>query len=123
MRRLLFVLLGLALAVAPPTMIWAENGFTSVSATTTSATTTFTRIKSNVMVCNTGSDVVHFRIFTNEETAAAATTSHARLPAGTASDPKCFSFRHNPSSQGGSGWLAVAVRAASSTATVEIHTE
>lgn len=123
MRRLLFILLGAAVVLSP---VWVtgETGFTNVSVTATSGTTTFTTAQSTVMLCSYGANDAFFRLFTTEDTAAAATTAQTKLVAGSATDPKCMSFTHNPRTQKGLGWGAVSlICAAAETATVHLITE
>ncbi len=120
MRTALALALALALVALP---LVGETGFTDVSATTTNATTTFTTAQTYVLICNYGGDDIHFRLFDSEDTPADATTSHTLLVAGSATDPKCISFPHNPRSQKGLGWGAVSIICPSTTATVHLITE
>lgn len=115
------LLLALVLVALPAA---TETGFTAVSATDTSATTTFTTAKTSVLLCNYGADEVYFRLFTAADTAAAATTANAELIAGTATAPVCMSFTHTPKTQTGLGWGAVALICdTGETATVHVITE
>ena len=120
-RSTLALLLALTVVAWP---VWAETGFTAVSVTDTSATTTFSLAQSSVMLCHYGADDAYFRLFTTEDTAAAATTAHTLLVAGTPTAPSCVSFGHNSRTQGGLGWGAVALVAdTGETATVHVITE
>ena len=97
----------------------AEVDYDAVSATDTSATTTFPFVRSTVSLYNQGADEVYFRLFTTADTPAAATTSFRSLPAGAS-----ITFTHNAQTESGSGYLAVAIVCdAAETATVEVSSK
>ncbi len=96
MRRILAVLGLTALA----TIGGAENGFNSVSVTATSQTVTLQRPRANVTLCNYGTYAAYFRLFNDNDTPAAATTSYAKLPAGTSSSPACLTFAKSVTESG-----------------------
>lgn len=110
----------LALSFIPA---WGENGYVTISATTTADTDSFSTAQTQVTICNFGSDDIHFRLFNGEDTSGAATTNHAKLSAPSGTDPLCLTFPFDNRSQQGLGWVGYSVRAATGTATVDIHTE
>ena len=117
MRRLLLILAVCVLATTA--FVSAEVDYDSVSATDTAGTTTFPYYRSTVSLYNQGTDEVYFRLFTTEDTVAAATTSFRSLPAGAS-----ITFTHNGQSETGLGYLAVSIIcAAAETATVEISSK
>jgi hypothetical protein len=116
MRRPLLILAACVLAAG---LVSAELDYDSVSATDTSTTVTFPTFRTSVNLYNQGADEVYFRLFTTEDTAAAATTSYRSLPAGAS-----ITFSHNATSEGGLGYLAVAIVCdTGETATVEVSSK
>lgn len=96
MKRTILTLAALAaLAIQAP----AETQFVAISATATSATTTFATPRSNVMICSVGANDAHFRLFDELDTPAAATTANSPIVAGSATAPVCISFGGKPSTQ------------------------
>jgi len=89
MRRLAF-LLGVALLSVIPAH--TEVKYQAVSATSTSQTRYFPAPVSSFLLCNYGANEIYYRIFDENDTPAAATTSYATLVAGTATAPICKSF-------------------------------
>ena len=87
-KRLAVLLASLALAVPGH----AELGFKALSVTATSQTYMLPVASADVSLCNIGTDAVYFRAFWEGETAAAATTAYAPIPAGSATAPVCFSI-------------------------------
>ena len=94
-------LIALMLLAAP---LWAEPTYTKVDASDTNVTTTYTVFVKSIHVRNGGADEAYIRLFTTEDTAAAATTSHYPLPAGAA-----ITFTHNTQSEVGLGYGAISI--------------
>ena len=77
-----------------------------LSVTATSQTVTFSDRRTGVTIVNnsTSANELYFRLFTNCDTAAAATTSYVELKPGEALD-----FTFNAQSECGSGYTAVSL--------------
>ena len=78
MKRILTFVLGLGLIAS---LVGAELNFRQVSATSTSFTAPL-NFAGPVTICNAGANTAYFRLFFENETAAAATTSNAPIAAG-----------------------------------------
>jgi len=115
-RRAIAIVATLGLALAA----WAEVVTSNaVSVTSTSQTITFTNSRTDVLILNDGPNEIYVRVFTSEETAAAATTSHVKINTG-----ESRGYSHNPRTESGRGYLAVAlVCAAAETATARIESK
>lgn len=118
MKRILAAVLALVAALVQAAS--AELQFKSLSVTTTSQTYQF-RPAEFVGLCNLGTDTVHYRLFWEGETTAAATTAYHTLPPGTAAAPYCFSVDKAVTQP--AFWNAISIIAASGTATVHLQTE
>lgn len=95
MLAVLFVVLGLA------GIGWAETGYVAVNVTDVSQTVTLNRVADGIAVCNSSTtDAMNVRIFSDSETAAAATTSYQPIPAGTSAGPYCVTWDHTPRNPG-----------------------
>jgi len=116
--RKLFVLLALLTAAS---QTQAELGFTTLTATTTSQTLTFSPAKSDVGICNYGAVIVYFRLFWEDETPAAATSAHNAIPAGSATAPYCVGVGDAGTTP--APWKHLTYISASSTATVTVTSE
>lgn len=92
MKRMLAVLLALAMAQGAS----GELHFAALSVTETSQTYPLPKPSAVVGLCNLGTDEAYFRVFSESDTAAAATTAHSVLPAGTAAAPYCLSLGKSP---------------------------
>jgi hypothetical protein len=88
-RKTLALALVAALLAVP---VVAEVLVISISATDASATRVFPKPVNSVLICNWGANEVFFRLFTEVDTTAAATTSSIELVAGTATAPICISY-------------------------------
>ena len=122
-------LAALAMLLTIPAALYAEVLSTSISATGTSSTTTLSRVAKSVTVCNCSTSIcsagasanaAYIRIFTDADTAAAATASHIELAIGA-----CVSVDHFSGAQEtGNGFYKIAALAASSgTATLKVTYE
>lgn len=90
-----FAILGLMLFAE---LASAELGFNIVSATATNQYLYFASPRASVMICNLGTNEVYIRLFDENETAAAATTSYPMIPAGSTTQPSCLSIDKTPTS-------------------------
>ena len=122
MRRILFILLGLALTLSPAAAeVWNDPGGVAVTAVSTPIT--FPRVMKTVAVLNDGSDVIYARIFECGETAAAAvartdyTTGNIEIKVNTSRV-----YTHDKETESGLGYCAIAlICGAAETATVRIE--
>jgi hypothetical protein len=118
MKKYILALAVLLLAGA----VNAELSFKALSATATSQTYTFPSPRASVMICNLGADAIFFRLFNENDTAAAATTSYGTIAAGSATAPVCMSFAKAPTEAANWKWLSVVCDTAK-TATVHVYSE
>ena len=115
MRRLTLFVFALALAAG---MVYAENYFLSVSATTTSTTKLLPKFSAGVMLCNdaASANIAYVRLFNQTDVdldkTGAATSSHSAIAIGA-----CKSWSRG---SGQPAWAAVAiVSAGTSTVTID----
>jgi hypothetical protein len=89
MRKILTLAAVLLALVA---VVRAETQLIIVSATATSQTVPIPKASDTLTLCNLGASEVYFRVFDENDTPAAATTSNMLLPAGSAAAPYCVNF-------------------------------
>lgn len=114
-RRLAALLAVLALA-AP---VRAETDYVAISTTDVSATLTLNRLATSVMICNNSTTArIFVRIFSNSETAAAATTAYTPVPiAASANYPYCITVDYGRAHPGTGFWKISHIAAAGQTPT------
>lgn len=117
-KRILMLACGLAVGGT----VVGEVAFKSLSVTATSQTYTFPTPRAGIMLCNYGANASYYRIFDENDTPAAATTSYALLPAGSATAPVCKSFSKAPTQ--GAYFRAISIVCdTAQTATVQVESE
>lgn len=85
-------ILAIALVLALVSVGSTEVRFKSLSVTDASQTYTFPVPAASVLICNYGANISYHRLFTENDTTAAATTSFTPIPAGSATAPVCKSY-------------------------------
>lgn len=85
-------ILALALLAALVVPVHGEVRFKSLSVTDASQTYTFTVPAASVLICNYGANISYHRLFTENDTTGASTTSYTPIPAGSATAPVCKSY-------------------------------
>lgn len=102
-RLAVFLVVVLALVSVAST----EVRFKSLSVTQASQTYVFPVPAASVLICNYGAAISYHRLFTENDTTAAATTSFTPIPAGSATAPTCKSYDKTTSQS--AYWKALSV--------------